>query len=96
MRHTYVVSYDVCHPKRLRKVYKVMLGYGDPLQLSVFRCDLSGKELAELKEALRGVIHHGEDQVLFVNVGPEEGRAAGAFAAMGKPYVAPERCAIVV
>ncbi len=32
MRQTYIVSYDVCHPKRLRKVFKLMRGYGDHLQ----------------------------------------------------------------
>jgi len=28
MRHTYVVTYDICDPKRLRKVYRLMLGWG--------------------------------------------------------------------
>ncbi|MFO0762685.1 MAG: CRISPR-associated endonuclease Cas2, partial [Byssovorax sp.] len=37
MRHTYVVAYDVCDPKRLRQVHKTMRGFGDALQLSVFR-----------------------------------------------------------
>jgi CRISPR-associated protein Cas2 len=37
MRQGYIVTYDVCNPKRLRKVFKTMQGYGEHLQLSVFR-----------------------------------------------------------
>ena len=96
MRHTYVVSYDVSDPKRLRQVFKTMLGYGDHLQLSVFRCDLSARELVELRAKLSGIIHHTEDQVLFVEVGPSDGRASTAFSTLGRAYAAPERAAIVL
>jgi CRISPR-associated protein Cas2 len=64
MRHTYVVSYDVSDPKRLRKVFKLMRGYGDHLQLSVFRCDLNARELVELRSKLGTIIHATEHQVL--------------------------------
>jgi CRISPR-associated protein Cas2 len=37
MRQAFVVSYDVCCPKRLRKVFRVLRGFGDHVQLSVFR-----------------------------------------------------------
>mgnify|MGYP000653098870 CR=1 FL=1 len=43
-RHRYVVCYDVREPKRLRKMHHTLLGYGDPLQYSVFVCDLSAAE----------------------------------------------------
>lgn len=96
MRQTYLVTYDVRHPRRLRRVYRVMLGYGDHVQYSVFRCDLSATELLELKARLTEVIHHREDQVLFVDVGPADGRALGAFSAMGQRYEHEERGAIVI
>jgi CRISPR-associated protein Cas2 len=96
MRHLYVVSYDVCNPKRLRGVFKTLRGYGDPLQLSVFRCELDDRELVELRSLLRKIIHHGEDQVLFVNVGPVDGRASTAISSLGKAYMHPERHVIVV
>jgi CRISPR-associated protein Cas2 len=96
MRQTYVISYDVSDPKRLRKVFKTMRGYGDPIQLSVFRCELSRRELVELRGALAKIIHHGEDQVLFVDVGPADGRAVTSFASLGRPYLHPDRIAIVV
>jgi CRISPR-associated protein Cas2 len=96
MRQTYIVTYDVCDPKRLRKVFKTMKGYGDHLQLSVFRCELTHRQLVELRARLGGIIHHDYDQVLFVDVGPEEGRATTSISAIGKAYKAPERCAVVV
>ena len=96
MRQTYIVSYDVCDPKRLRKVFKTMRGYGDHLQLSVFRCELTSRELVELRWKLGAVIHHGEDQVLFVDVGPVEGRGRTSIEAVGKIYTHPERHALVV
>jgi CRISPR-associated protein Cas2 len=96
MRNIYLVCYDICNDKRLKKVYKAMRGYGDHLQLSVFRCELSPKERAEMIATVSPLIHHNEDQVLIVDIGPIDGRAAEVFATLGRPYVQPERHAIVI
>jgi CRISPR-associated protein Cas2 len=96
MRQTYIVSYDISDPKRLRKVFRLMKGYGEHVQLSVFRCELTHRALVELRARLGALIHHDQDQVLFVDVGPEEGRGNTSISALGKAYKPPERCAIVV
>jgi len=96
MRQTYVVTYDICDPKRLRKVYKLMLGWGEHLQLSVFQCELNHRELVELRAELARIIHHLHDQVLFVDVGPVEGRGSDSITALGKPYIDLDRIAVVV
>ncbi len=96
MRHTYVVTYDICDPKRLRKVYKTMLGWGEHIQLSVFQCELSHRELVELRVELDQVLHHGDDQVLFIDLGTVEGRGSESITSLGRPYIDPERVAIVV
>jgi len=96
MRARYLVSYDVCDAKRLRAVYKAMRGFGDHIQYSVFRCDLSDRELVVMRAALEPLIHHGQDQVLIVDLGPVDGRAADCFSAIGRPYTCPERHAVVV
>jgi CRISPR-associated protein Cas2 len=96
MRNVFLVCYDVCDNKRLRKVYKLMRGYGDHLQLSVFRCELSGRERAQLIADLTPVINHDEDQVLVVDIGPAEGRGSMVFESIGRAYTAPERLALVV
>jgi CRISPR-associated protein Cas2 len=73
-----------------------MRGWGDHIQLSVFRCEMNPRELVELRTQLVGVINHVEDQVLFVDVGPVEGRGSTSIRSIGKVHVAPERRAIVV
>jgi CRISPR-associated protein Cas2 len=96
MRQTYIVSYDISDPKRLRKVFRLMKGYGEHVQLSVFRCELTHRALVELRARLGSTIHHDQDQVLFVDVGPEDGRGSASISALGRAYKPPERCAIVV
>ncbi len=96
MRNVYVICYDISDDKRLRRVYKAMRGFGDHLQLSVFRCELSARERVELIAVLTPIIDHDADQVLLVDVGPADGRATFVFEALGRTYVAPERHAIVV
>ncbi|MCG3191933.1 MAG: CRISPR-associated endoribonuclease Cas2 [Thermoanaerobaculia bacterium] len=96
MRTRYIVTYDVCDPKRLRRVFKVMKGAGDHLQLSVFRCDLSDRQLEELKERLGREIHAGKDQVLFVEVGPSDGGLAERIWTLGKPYEEAETGPVIV
>lgn len=91
----FIVSYDIRDPKRLRKVHRVMKGFGDPLQYSVFSCDLSASERVRCEVALREVIDAREDQVLFIDIGPARGRAMLAIESVGVAYNAPSRRAIV-
>lgn len=90
MRHRYIVTYDICDPKRLRVVFRTMKGYGLHLQYSVFRCDLTDMALAGLKTELRNAIDFNEDKILFVNVGPSEGRGQEVFDTLGKADVSPD------
>ena len=87
MRKSYIVSYDIADPKRLRKVFKIMRAWGDHLQLSVFECQLTRMDLVRLRAELADTIHHDQDQVLFVDLGPAEGRGERVISALGKPYV---------
>jgi len=96
MRNVYVVCYDISNDRRLRRVYKVMRGFGEHIQFSVFRCELSARERIEMIAALTLVINHDEDQVLLVDVGPADGRGATVFQALGRAYLSPQRHAIVV
>ena len=58
MRTSYLVCYDICDDKRLRRVFKTMRGYGDHLQYSVFECQLTATELVRLRAELSEIIHH--------------------------------------
>jgi CRISPR-associated protein Cas2 len=96
MRMSYLVCYDISDDKRLRQVFKVMRGYGDHLQYSVFECQLTPMDLARCREQLSEIIHHDDDQVLFVNLGPAEGRGDRVITALGKPYTEIDAPCIVV
>ena len=76
MRTSYLICYDICDEKRLPKVFKLMRGFGDHLQFSIFECQFTSSDLVRCREALRAVIHHKEDQVLFINLGPADGRGS--------------------
>jgi CRISPR-associated protein Cas2 len=96
MRQSYLICYDICDEKRLRKVFQIMRGYGDHLQFSVFECQLTPSDLLRCRADLAAVIHHKEDQVLFVNLGPSEGRGDRVIVALGKAYTAMDAPCIIV
>lgn len=75
MRRLLIVTYDIRDPKRLRKVFRAMKGFGQHIQLSVFRCDLTEVERIEMIRVLQSLIHHELDQILVIDLGPSEGRA---------------------
>jgi len=96
MRHLYLVCYDIADDTRRTRVFKLLRGFGDHLQFSVFECQMNRSELVRCQYAVRDAIHHTEDQVLFVNLGPAEGRGAEVVDAIGRPYtVADAPCLIV-
>ena len=96
MRNTYIVSYDISDPKRLRRVFKTLRNWGDHLQYSVFECQLNRTDLVRLRAQLTEIIHHDDDQVLLVDLGPSEGRGDRVITAMGKPYISVDAPCIVV
>ncbi|MDA3863935.1 MAG: CRISPR-associated endonuclease Cas2 [Deltaproteobacteria bacterium] len=96
MRKSYIVSYDITGKKRLRNIHKTLLGYGDAVQYSVFHCELSDKELAQLKVEVQKIINHKQDQVLIIDLGPAKGRGQKCMEYLGIPYAKAERCAIIV
>ncbi len=96
MQQCYLVTYDISDPKRLREVFRVMKGYGEHLQYSVFRCELSEMSLARLKDKLSAAIDMHEDQVLFIDLGPVDGRARGAIESMGRRWIRGTSGAVIV
>ena len=96
MRNRYLVAYDIRDDKRWRKVYRCMNGYGDPVQYSVFLCDLSDRERVLLVGNLLPLINQREDRVMIVNLGPADGRAAKAIEFLGQTLPMPERGPVIV
>ena len=95
MRRCYLVCYDVCDPKRLRRIHKLMKAYGEPWQYSVFYCTLRSIDRVRLEHAAREVLNLREDQLLIVDLGTNEDAARGAATVLGASF--PEGdCGMVV
>jgi CRISPR-associated protein Cas2 len=63
---TYLVAYDICNPKRLRKVATACEDFGIRRQYSVFICRWVAADLIRLKSRLYDIIDLDRDQVLFI------------------------------
>lgn len=96
MLHRYIVAYDITDDRIRNRVFTTMKGFGEHVQYSVFRCDLSEVQKGEMMILLTGIINHALDQVLVVDLGQAGGRAARAIEAIGLPYTPPRREAIVL
>ncbi len=96
MRSTFLVCYDICDDKRLRKVFKTMRDFGDHLQFSIFECQFTPIDLARCRQSLADIIKHNEDQVLFIDLGPTAGRGERVITAIGLPYSPIQSPCIVV
>jgi CRISPR-associated protein Cas2 len=93
--HLYIVSYDIRDEKRWRRVFRLMKGYGEWLQLSVFQCRLSPQQHAELIALLDGIIRHTEDHVVLLDLGAAE-RVVPRVVSLGKTFTPVVRDVIVV
>lgn len=97
MRNVYIVCYDVADDKRLRKTYKKMRGFGDPMQYSVFRCELSPTEKQRMQAALWEILNWEQDRVMLVDLGPAGARGDECVEFWGEPRVElPRRAAVIV
>ncbi|SNR88131.1 CRISPR-associated protein Cas2 [Haloechinothrix alba] len=68
-RRRYLLAYDIADPARLRRVCNLMEDHGERLQYSVFLCDLSKAERAELEASVTEVMHLAEDSVVEIDLG---------------------------
>lgn len=93
--HLYIITYDIKDEKRWRRVFKLMKGYGEWLQLSVFQCRLSARRHAELFSLLDGIIHHDDDHILMLDLGPAE-KVMPKVVSLGKAFQVVTREAVIV
>lgn len=93
--HLYIVAYDIGDPKRWRRIFKLMHGYGEWLQLSVFQCRLSARRHAELVATLDEIIHHKNDHVVMLDLGPADA-VKPRVVSLGKAFEPVERKPTIV
>ena len=96
MRRCYLVCYDIRDPKRLRRVHKVLKGYGEAWQFSVFFCVLKDINRVRLQTDIEERMNQKEDQVMILDLGPNEKEARRAATVMGRSLPEQDSGIIVV
>lgn len=95
-RNRYLVAYDISDDVRLRQVHKLVSGFGDPLQYSLFACDLTPLELVRMKWLLLDAMHQTQDRILIADLGPAQGRGSHCLETLGRQHQAPNNDVEVV
>ena len=93
--HLYIIAYDIADQKRWRAIFRLLHGYGEWLQLSVFQCRLSRMRHAELTATLDEIIHHTEDHVILMDLGRTDA-VEPKVVSLGKAFQPVEKEPIVV
>ncbi len=96
MRRCYLVCYDISDPKRLRRVHKVMKGYGEPWQFSIFFCVLKDIDRVRLQSDLEEQMDLKKDQAMIVDMGADEDSARDGTLVIGAPLPEQEQGMVVV
>lgn len=84
MKHVYLVSYDIADDKRWRRIFKVLKGYGDSVQLSVFVCVLTPEQKVSLLSDTLSIINQDQDKLLIADLGPQNGRGGERLQTFGQ------------
>jgi CRISPR-associated protein Cas2 len=94
-RHYFLVTYDISDDKRRNRVFTALHAFGEHVQYSVFFCELNDREFVHLRHRLRREIHHGEDQVLMVDVGVAARPLSSSLHVLGMRYQPSVRTIVV-
>lgn len=94
--HLYIVTYDIADGKRWRVVFKLMQGYGEWMQLSVFQCRLTRSRHVELTSRLSSAISIVDDHVLILDLGLAEQVKPRVSSLGGRTFTPIERIALIV
>lgn len=94
MEHLYVISYDIADDKRWRHVFRIMKGHGEWLQYSVFQCRLDRQRYIQIQVELNEAIHHREDHVLILDLGPVDS-VSPHVTSLGKSFEPMKREAMI-
>jgi CRISPR-associated protein Cas2 len=83
-RTRYLLAYDIREPRRLRRVHRLAKDFGEPLQYSLFVCDLTRVELSRLKGQLYDAMKTTEDSVSIFDLGPPASRGVHCIEFIGR------------
>lgn len=94
-RRRFLFAYDISDDRQRTDVFELLRDYGDHAQYSVFFCELSPREVADLCGRLATMINHATDQVMVLDLGSSENPLERDLRCIGKPFDPPGRTFIV-
>lgn len=65
-----VVAYDISDDRRRARMHALLLGFGTPVQESVFECELRPAQVSRLKARVRRLARPSTDRVAFYTLCP--------------------------
>lgn len=92
---TYDVAGDPAGDKRRRLLYELLLDHGEHVQYSVFLCELTLAEQINLVTLARRILHESEDQLLVIDIGPEQFDWTSRCQCLGKAWTPQVRSFII-
>jgi CRISPR-associated protein Cas2 len=60
-----VIVYDIPDNKRRERLRKSLLRFGNPVQKSVFECDLTERQIEKMERTVRALLSLPEDNVRY-------------------------------
>lgn len=60
-----VVSYDISDHRRRARLHELLLGYGQPVQRSVFECRLTHQQVLRLQAQARRLVRGARDSIRY-------------------------------
>ena len=79
-----VACYDISNNRRRTRLHELLLGYGTPVQKSVFECDLTRAQFRRLRGRARRYVKGEGDSIRYYHLC---GRCQGRTRAEGTPLV---------
>jgi CRISPR-associated protein Cas2 len=63
-----IVAYDIPENKRRERLRKALRRFGNPVQKSVFECDLTQRQIETMTQTIRDIISLSEDNVRYYKI----------------------------
>lgn len=60
-----IVCYDISDTKRRTRLRKTLLRFGNPVQFSIFECDLNRRQIERMERAIRDIMSVNEDNIRY-------------------------------
>ena len=87
-----VVAYDVGDDRRRARLHTALLGFGVPVQESVFECEVNERQERSLARAVARIARRGQDRVHFYRLCAD---CAGAARTLDGPRPSPPTALVV-